>query len=72
MRSADAKPGRLAFTDVAVSDERRSLACRHWSRSWDSEPTAAVPAGSASDESLMPAMTWFSRAWSTRSPENSG
>ena len=70
-RTSDWKPGRSTGTTVAVSADRRSLACLLSSRSRVSEPTAAVPAGSALLASAMPARTWLSTAWSIWSPEKS-
>ena len=46
-RTSDWKPGRSTGTPVAVSAERRSLASLLSSRRRASDPTAAVPAGSA-------------------------
>ncbi len=69
---SELKPGSSAGTTVAVSADRRSLALRHSSRSRASDPTAAVPAGSALLASAMPATMWLSTAWSIWSPEKSG
>ena len=64
-------PGSSAISSVTVSVESRSLASRHSSRSLVSDPTAAVPAGSSPPALATTSRTWFSSAWSIRSPENS-
>ena len=56
-RTSDRKPGRSTGTTVAVSAERRSLACLLSSRRRVSDPTAAVPAGSALLASAIPVIT---------------
>ena len=50
-RTSDTDPGSSTGMVVAVSADSRSLAARHSPRSRVSEPTAAVPAGSASSAS---------------------